>query len=162
MAFKEVTPRNTCEAVRRDYIMDTDADLAQIPTSCATGSRAFAVDSGTQYMLNASGEWAQVGFAIIKQPEDAIVTVGETVKFSIKAVGTALYYQWMYSVNGGVGWNNSTGADAKTDTLSIQATQARNGFQYKCKVTNHAGISIFSNKAQLYITEATTIPELYE
>ena len=45
---------------RRDYIVDTEADVANLP-QCCTGSSALVVESGAVYMVNASGVWAVFG-----------------------------------------------------------------------------------------------------
>lgn len=45
---------------KRDYIVDTDADIASLPESC-TGSSALVVKSGAIYMVNASGTWVVFG-----------------------------------------------------------------------------------------------------
>lgn len=55
--------REWCACVndyRCEYVVDTDADFDSLPT-CATGSTALSVQSGTVKMVNASGEWAVFG-----------------------------------------------------------------------------------------------------
>lgn len=42
------------------YIVDSESDIANLPT-CATGSTAMVADkTGGIYMVNASGEWRAV------------------------------------------------------------------------------------------------------
>lgn len=42
------------------YIVDSESDIAKLPT-CATGSTAMIADkTGGIYMVNASGEWRAV------------------------------------------------------------------------------------------------------
>lgn len=43
-----------------EYIVDTEADIANLP-KCCTGSSALVVESGAIYMVNASGVWAVFG-----------------------------------------------------------------------------------------------------
>lgn len=43
-----------------DFIADTDADVKDLP-QCCPGSTALVVESGTAYMVNASGSWAVLG-----------------------------------------------------------------------------------------------------
>lgn len=43
-----------------DYIVDTEADVANLP-ECCSGSSALVVESGAVYMVNASGNWALFG-----------------------------------------------------------------------------------------------------
>lgn len=45
---------------KREYMIDTDADLSELP-ECCTGSSAIAVNTGTVYMVNASGKWVVFG-----------------------------------------------------------------------------------------------------
>lgn len=46
--------------MRKEFICDTDADIAKLPKCCA-GSTALVVESGKYFMVNASGEWAEFG-----------------------------------------------------------------------------------------------------
>lgn len=62
MAYKLVN-KEWCafqENYTHDYIVDTDADIASLP-SCCTGSSALVVESGNVYVVNASGAWAVYG-----------------------------------------------------------------------------------------------------
>ena len=59
----KIISREWCACVndhRHEYVCDTDADFDNLPT-CATGSTALSVASGTVKMVNASGEWAVFG-----------------------------------------------------------------------------------------------------
>lgn len=50
-----------CQAdYKRDYIVDTQADVASLPV-CCTGSSALVVESGAVYIVNASGAWVVFG-----------------------------------------------------------------------------------------------------
>ncbi len=75
---------------------------------------------------------------ITTQPTDKTVTAGTTVKFKVVATG-AETYQWQYRKSSSGTWYNSTGTGNKTATLTLTATEARNGFQFRCKITNSAG-----------------------
>lgn len=45
---------------RREYVIDSAADLATLP-ECAPGSTAIVADKdGAIYMVNASGEWREL------------------------------------------------------------------------------------------------------
>lgn len=44
----------------KHYVVDSESDIAKLPT-CATGSTAMVADkTGGIYMVNASGEWRAV------------------------------------------------------------------------------------------------------
>lgn len=62
MAFKLVKREYVCylNKYQCDYIVDTDADIADLPEGC-TGSSALVVESGSVYMVNASGDWVLFG-----------------------------------------------------------------------------------------------------
>ena len=62
MAIKKIN-REWCpylDDYKEDFIVDTEADVASLP-ECCTGSSALVVESGTPYMVNASGVWAVLG-----------------------------------------------------------------------------------------------------
>ena len=75
---------------------------------------------------------------ITTQPTSKTVNEGTTAKFTVTATG-AESYQWQYRTSSTGTWYNSTLTGAKTATVSVPATAARNGFQYRCKITNAAG-----------------------
>ncbi len=89
---------------------------------------------------------------ITAQPKSASATVGDIVKFSVKAAGGALTYQWQYKKDGSSTWYNSTSTGNKTATLSVSATMARNGMKFRCKVTNDLGTAT-SSAAKLTVSE---------
>lgn len=60
MAYKQIAPTYECEAPRREFVLDTDADIADLP-ECGSGSVALSVASGKVFMKNASGVWAVLG-----------------------------------------------------------------------------------------------------
>lgn len=40
-----------------EYIIDTPADVASLPTTCGWGSRAICISTGDIYILNSNKEW---------------------------------------------------------------------------------------------------------
>ena len=75
---------------------------------------------------------------IITHPEPVTVFLGETVTMHVQADGTNLSYQWYYSYNG-TSWARTSVSGNKTSTISFEATEARNGAMYRCKVTGDGG-----------------------
>ena len=92
---------------------------------------------------------------ITTQPTNKSVTAGTNATFSVKATDAASY-QWQYRTSSTDGWSNSSASSAKTSSLSVKAETYRNGYQYRCKVTNSAGTTI-SNAATLTIIYKPTI-----
>ncbi len=54
---------------KKKYIMDSAEDVANLP-KCCPGSVALSVDGGTVYMVNASGEWKEMGVAAFSLAEE--------------------------------------------------------------------------------------------
>jgi hypothetical protein len=75
--------------------------------------------------------------------------VGETAVFTVEAEGVALTYQWQYYT--GTKWVNSGMTGADTAALSVPATIARNGQQYRCVITDGGGIKTESEAAVLTV-----------
>ena len=76
---------------------------------------------------------------ITTQPSSKTVSAGTSVRFTVKATGGDLSYQWYYRTSSSGEWKKCTGTGATTRTLTVEAKSYRNGYQYRCKVTNVAG-----------------------
>lgn len=46
---------------RVEFIVDTDADFADLPEGCGTGSTAVSIESGNVKVVNTKGEWVTFG-----------------------------------------------------------------------------------------------------
>ena len=89
--------------------------------------------------------------AITAQPQPVSVAPDGTAKFTVTATGGSLKYQWQYKAPG-KGWVNNS---CKTATFTINAPKDwRDGYQYRCKVTNSVG-TVTSAPAILTVTTAT-------
>lgn len=101
---------------------------------------------------------------ISSQPKDYTGVVGDTASFTVKATGNSLKYQWQYSNNKGETWKNSSQSGSRTATVNVPITEARDGQQYRCVVTDKNGNSVTSEAAKLIVgTELiiTSQPEDY-
>ena len=92
---------------------------------------------------------------ITTQPKDQTAAVGATATFTIAATG-AESYQWQFRSSSSATWSNSSAASAKTASFSVTAESYRNGYQYRCKVTNAAG-AVYSDAATLTVLSKPTI-----
>ncbi len=79
--------------------------------------------------------------AITTQPKNVTVAKGGTAKFTVKATGADLSYQWQYRTSASGKWKNCTDKTPgyHSATLKVSATAKRNGWQYRCVITNAAG-----------------------
>ncbi|MCD8150501.1 MAG: NlpC/P60 family protein, partial [Clostridiales bacterium] len=70
------------------------------------------------------------------------------VYFTVEATGSGLTYQWQYSSTG-TKWTNSSNKTAK---CGVTVTAAKNGYLYRCIITDENGDSITSDTATLSIS----------
>ena len=91
--------------------------------------------------------------SIKTQPKSAIVAVNSTAKFTIKATGDNLKYQWQYSKDNGKTWINCSNASSKTNTLNLVAAANRNNFLVRCVITDKYGETIESDSAVLTVAK---------
>lgn len=88
---------------------------------------------------------------ITKQPVSAVGKNGETKQFIVSASGSGLSYQWWQNVNNGKGWTIMDTAGARQPIFSIPVATFRNGYKYRCVVTDSNGNSETSNEVTLYV-----------
>ena len=91
------------------------------------------------------------GVTITAQPASKTVAVGENATFKITATGTGLSYQWQFKKVGATTWTNSGMTGANTNSITVQGTKARNGYQYRCVITDESGSKVTSNGATLTV-----------
>ena len=77
--------------------------------------------------------------AITRQPVSAVIPFGGTAVFTVAASGAELSYQWQ-TLSPEMVWTDIAGANG--DTLSASAGIWTAGTQFRCAVTNPAGISL--------------------
>lgn len=65
--------------------------------------------------------------------------VGKVVKYMVSAessAGAIKSYQWQVSKDGGKTWKNSGLSGNKTEKLCVRASEARNGYRFRCVITD--------------------------
>lgn len=95
--------------------------------------------------------------SVTTQPSNKTVATGDTVKFTVKATGGGLSYQWYYRASGSDSWTAVAADSGKTATYSLKAAGRHNGYQYRCKITNAKG-TVYSSAGKL--TVVTTKPSI--
>ena len=93
---------------------------------------------------------------ITSQPAEAYASAGETVEFKVDATGTDLSYKWQWTDNKSgeeYVWNDSTAESSVSKTLLIEAASHRNGYQYRCIITDSNGNQVISEEVMLTVTE---------
>lgn len=97
---------------------------------------------------------------ITAQPANKYLPVGKTAVFSVSVNGTGLKYQWQYRTSAKGSWKATSATGNKTATLKVPVTAARNSYQYRCKITDKYGNTVYSNAATLKVVtlKITTQP----
>ena len=89
-----------------------------------------------------------------ESPEEEIDFLSNAT-FTVAASGSGLTYQWQYKLANSTTWTDSPAASAKTASLTVEATTARNGNQYRCIVKDGSGNSVTSEAATLTVSTLT-------
>ena len=88
---------------------------------------------------------------ITSQPTSQNITLGDTIKLSVRAEGEGIAYQWYFRKSGQTSftkWNNRTHA---TETVTPNATW--NGIQLYCEIKDGSGNVVTSNTVTVTVTE---------
>ena len=89
--------------------------------------------------------------AITKHPALQDVRSGEQAVFRVSACGGGLKYSWQVKESSSSEWRNSSSSGHNTNVLRVNAGISRNGFRFRCKVTDAKGNVVYSNPATLYV-----------
>ncbi len=118
------------------------------------------VKSGSNSVTSSAATLAVTGggLKITTQPANATAVEGNNAAFKVVASGTNLTYQWQVCEAGKTAWKDSPATGSKTATLTVPATVSRNGYKYRCVVTNGSN-SVTSSAATLTVT-ASTAPKI--
>ena len=105
--------------------------------------------TGSSYALFS----AAVKPVITKQPVNTTINAGDTLRLTV-AADNATGYQWYWRKNSSSSWSESTVSTAQKATLVYtNLSTAKNGYQYRCKVSNGAGY-VYTNTVTLTVKEA--------
>ncbi|MDM8007792.1 MAG: thrombospondin type 3 repeat-containing protein [Phycisphaerae bacterium] len=94
------------------------------------------------------------GVSITQQPADLPVNAGQSACFSVTATGSNLSYQWHVSTNGGISWENVSGATSAQ--YCFAAAAGDNGKKFRCAITDSCG-TVYSNVATLTVNAAAVL-----
>lgn len=112
--------------------------------------RCVITDGADKKTYSKAATLTVVTTKITKQPVSVKASSGTKAKITVTASGVGLKYQWQVKIPGG-SWKNTTTSGYKTNTLTPTATKARNGYQYRCVITDGAGKKTYSKSATLTV-----------
>ena len=93
------------------------------------------------------------GPQITADPQNQSVASGGTAHFTVAATGDGLTYQWQYKIAGQTTWRDCSPKTTgyQSTELEVVGTAARNGYQYRCVVTDENGETAASAAATLTV-----------
>ena len=92
------------------------------------------------------------GPVITTQPTDKTVEIGSVAKFTVEATGEGtLSYRWQSRKTGWSGWATSSQSGVNTKTLSVDAGETLNDWQFRCVVTDGNGQKTYSDAVTLTV-----------
>ena len=97
---------------------------------------------------------------ITTQPKSVLQVSGKTVKFTVKASGEGLKYQWYYAKKGSSSFKKLSGKTSAT--YSVKVSSSVNGRKYYCLVTDKYGQTVKSSAVTLTmktVAKITTQPK---
>ena len=110
-----------------------------------------------------TSDWAllavETELKITTQPKDQVVAAGDKAQFTAAAEGESLKYQWQYCRPGSGKWIDTTMEGCTKPTVLIETTDARNGYLYRCRITNAAGVTEHTQAATLRILTLEEQPQ---
>ena len=126
----------------------TKATYSTKMTDKAAGRQVYCVVTDA-YGKKVQSKTVTLGMsvAITQQPESVTVAEGETAKITVKAIGDGLKYTWYFSdVDNATFKKTST---FKGNTYSVKMSEARDGRQVYCVVTDTYGNKVSTNVVSL-------------
>ena len=90
---------------------------------------------------------------IVAQPQSQMVAKGGKAVFSVELKGNIESIQWQYQTQPGQAWYNSSFLTKgyNTDTLTVNAAAKRDGFAYRCVITDSEGYVYISDVVYLTV-----------
>lgn len=119
--------------------------MNKISKVAAAGAVAVSLSLGGLVAISAPASAAEVRATtstkakITTQPKSTSVVVGKVAKFTVKAKGTSLKYQWYSKKSGSSKWVKATGSTAKKSIYKVKATTKNSGTQFRVVVSNKLG-----------------------
>ena len=92
---------------------------------------------------------------ITGEPTDYEGKAGNIHYFKVTATGTGLSYQWEQSTDGGNSWEKLNGqyGGYNSASMGVTAKSERNGWKFRCVITDASGNKVISKVATIKINE---------
>ena len=128
------------EGVYTDPTLEADGFTTYTCGTC--GATDVKTDEGSQLS----------NLEITGQPAAATAAAGTSATFTVAATGKGLTYQWQWAYADRNTWMNTALGGFDTATLTVPAYQARDGYRYRCYITDAQGNVVITKTATLEVT----------
>ena len=117
-----------------------------------TADTIYAVDGNTTL----TAKWELPPVYITEHPQNVTSEEDKKVDFLITAIGENVTYRWQLCCAGTQTWQNvpTTFSGYNAKKLSVVATAERNGYKFRCVVTDANGKTATSDAAELTVKKA--------
>ena len=109
-----------------------------VDNSTTTTSMATALEALSEKINDLAKALIGEGLVIVEQPQNITAAVGAIIAIKIKVYSTnnsAINFQWQNKLTTVEEWNNTTLNGYNTDTLTVQVTEARYKYDWRCVMT---------------------------
>jgi len=96
---------------------------------------------------------------ITNHPKNQTIALGCKAQFTAAATGENVKYQWQYCRPGSEKWIDTSMEGATKATVLVETTAARNGYQYRCRITDVAGNVTYTSGATLTVLSVKNHPD---
>jgi len=95
----------------------------------------------------------------IQNPNDQTVVLGHKGQFTASAEGEGIKYQWQYKRPDGTQWIDTAMEGCQKPTVLIETTTARDGYQYRCQITDVTGNVVYTEPATMRVLSFKSQPQ---
>lgn len=138
-------------ATSASYSITASLALNNARYRCQVSNAAGSIYS-SEAMLTVTGGQSVSTPTVTSNPRSVTLEEGQLASFRVLATGGSLSYQWQVKRNNT--WYAISGATSQV--LSVRAASGTNGNQYRCQVSNAAGVA-YSAVATLTVSESTPL-----
>ena len=123
----------------------TDRDVAQSIVSLVTDIVGLVSDINRNFY----------SVVILEQPVDFTnADLGDTAIFTVSAANVT-GYQWQWrKADGSTNWTSTTATGNKTASISVEVTEQRLEYEYRCAMTGKDGVVVYSDAVKIVAAES--------
>jgi len=140
----------------------SNTDTLTVP---ATGSRngydyrCVITFDGQEVLISDPAELTVItAITDVVGPNDQTVVLGYKGQFTASAQGEGIKYQWQYKRPDGTRWINTAMEGCQKPTVLIETTAARDGYQYRCEITDVTGNVVYTEPATMRVLSFKSHP----